>query len=185
MLHEFLALNHREVINRCREIPGRSAPPNTGVELGVPSFLKLLVDILRMEQETQNRGYEESDHTLSDKIIGLIAALHGAQLMRSGYSIDQVVHVYGDVCQVVTGLTIEQKTPITTDELRTLDRCLDDAVAGALTAFAHGPVERRRLIDVAIHSFAAIQTGGLGLHGATAAVHATALAELNELLSSR
>jgi len=182
MLHEFLTLNHDEVINRCRNIPGRRVTPNTGVELGVPVFLSLLVDVLRIEQETPNRGDKESDHTLSGKKIRRTAALHGAQLLRSEYSIDQVVHVYGDVCQVVTGLAIEQKTPITTDELRTLDRCLDDAIAGAVTAFAFGPNERRRLIDVAIHSFAAIQTGALGLHGATTTAHVAALAELDELL---
>jgi len=64
--------------------------------------------------------------------LGRAAALHGAELLRLGFSIDQVVHGYGDVCQSVMDLAIEEKTHITSDEFRTLNRCLDSAIADAV-----------------------------------------------------
>jgi hypothetical protein len=94
------------------------------------------------------------------------------------------VHVYGDVCQVITGLAVEQKVVIDAGEFRTFNHCLDDAIAHAVTAFDGGSDERMRLIDVAIHSFAALLSGGLGLTGATATIHGTALCDLRELLDS-
>ncbi|HXG56311.1 MAG TPA: HAMP domain-containing sensor histidine kinase [Vicinamibacterales bacterium] len=48
----------------------------------------------------------------------------------------QVVHDYGDVCQSVTELAIEKQTPINADDFRTLNACLDDAIAVAVTEFA-------------------------------------------------
>jgi hypothetical protein len=190
MLHEFLSLNRTQVIYRCREKAATRSPRASAAgELGVPLFLEQLVDILRIEQQTSNRNIEEAAPTPTSTEIGRAAALHGAELMRFGYSIDQVVHIYGDVCQVITGLAVEQRAPIDTDEFRTLNRCLDNAIADAVTAFADGSSisgdgadERRRLIDVAIHSFAAVQTGDLGLNGATATIHAAALLELGKLI---
>jgi hypothetical protein len=42
--------------------------------------------------------------------------------MAGGYTIDQVVHDYGDVCQAVTELASEQNTFIAVDEFHTLNR---------------------------------------------------------------
>jgi hypothetical protein len=67
--------------------------------------------------------------------IGRAAALHGTELLRLGYPVDQVVHHYGDVCQAVTDLAVKRKARITTDEFRTLNRCLDEAIADAVTSF--------------------------------------------------
>ena len=40
---------------------------------------------------------------------------------------------YGDVCQTVTGLGVEMNAPISPDDFRGLDLCLNEAIAGALT----------------------------------------------------
>ena len=48
----------------------------------------------------------------------------------------QVVHGYGDVCQAVTELAMELESPISADEFKTLNRCLDEAIAQAVTEFA-------------------------------------------------
>ena len=53
--------------------------------------------------------------------------------MALGFSVSQVVHGYGDICQASTELAIEQDEPITTDEFKTLNGCLDAAIAEALT----------------------------------------------------
>ena len=52
-----------------------------------------------------------------------------------GFSIEQVVHDYGDVCQSITDLAVELGAPISTEDFRTLNRCLDNAIAGAVTEF--------------------------------------------------
>jgi hypothetical protein len=83
--------------------------------------------------------------------------------------VDQVVHDYGDVCQCVTALAVEQEIPISTDEFRTLNRCLDNAIADAVASFGSArqtslegqaetlqqrldifAAEHRRLINIAI-----------------------------------
>jgi hypothetical protein len=47
------------------------------------------------------------------------------------------VHAYGDVCQSITDLAVELNAPISTDDFRTLNRCLGDAIASAVTVYAH------------------------------------------------
>src|SRR6202044_3581400 len=64
------------------------------------------------------------------------AAMHGAELLSRGYTIAQVVHDYGDVCQAITELALETGAPITTDEFHTLNRSLDDAIAEAVTEYS-------------------------------------------------
>ena len=126
--------------------------------------------------------------------------MHGAELLRLGFNIDQVVHGYGDVCQAVTGLAVEQDAPIATDEFRTLNRCLDNAIADAVTAFGHArqtslddhaedldqrldtfSEEQRRLVDIAVHAYSAIKTGNIGLTGATGELLVHTLTELRSL----
>jgi hypothetical protein len=126
--------------------------------------------------------------------------LHGAELLRQGFTVDQVVHDYGDVCQCVTALAIEQELPISTDDFRTLNRCLDNAIADAVASFGSArqtslerqaetlqqrlvvfSAEHRRLISIAIQSLAAIKTGDVGISGATGTLLAHALEELRSL----
>ena len=70
--------------------------------------------------------------------ISKTAVLHGRDLLRQGFTVSQVVHDYGDVCQSITDLAMEMNAPISTDDFRTLNRCLDDAIAGAVTEFGRG-----------------------------------------------
>jgi hypothetical protein len=42
----------------------------------------------------------------------------------------------GDVCQAITELALDQKAPITVKEFHTLNRCLDAAIAEAVTEHA-------------------------------------------------
>jgi signal transduction histidine kinase len=123
-------------------------------------------------------------------------------LLLQGFTIDQVVHDYGDLCQAVTELAIEKKAPVSADEFHTLNRCLDDAIADAVTEFgwqrdqlisemgnramserlgflAH---ELRNLLNTAILSFAAIKGGGVGLNGATSVVLEKSLVGLRDLI---
>jgi hypothetical protein len=206
MLHEFLTSNRQLLINRCREkVAKRFEPTETQatIDHGVPLFLQQLVETLRGEQNTDIRTVDSEPAPAPEPApteIGRAAALHGAELLRQGYSVDQVVHDYGDVCQSVTALALEQEVPISTDEFRTLNRCLDNAIADAVASFGSArqtsidrqaetlqqrlvvfAAEHRRLIDIAIQSFTAIKTGNIGTSGATGTLLAHALEELRSL----
>ena len=202
MLHEFLTSNHQLLISRCsRNVAKRFEPTETKatIDHGVPLFLQQLVEVLREEQYTDIRGVDAAP-TPAPTDIGRAAALHGTELLRQGFSIDQVVHAYGDVCQSVTALAVEQEVHISTDEFRTLNRCLDNAIADAVASFGSVnqtsidrqaetlqqrlvafSAEHRRLIDIAIQSLAAVKTGNVGLSGATGTLLAHALEELRSL----
>jgi hypothetical protein len=202
MLHEFLTSNRQLLISRCREKVVRRFEPietQATIDHGVPLFLQQLVETLRSEQNTDTRGIE-ADLTPAPTEIGRAAALHGAELLRQGFSVDQVVHDYGDVCQCVTALAGEQEAPISIDEFRTLNRCLDNAIADAVASFGSVrqtsidrqaetlqqrlvifTTEHRRLIDIALQSLTAIRTGNIGISGATGTLLTHALEELRSL----
>ena len=170
------------------------------VDHGVPLFLRQLVETLRREQRTAVRDDVEPG-TSAPTEIGRAAALHGSDLMRLGFSVDQVVYGYGDVCQSITDLAVEQKADIAADEFRTLNRCLDNAIAHAVTAFGrahqillseqaetlqqhltHFSEEQRRLVYIATQAYSAIKTGNIGLSGATGSLLVHALTELGTLV---
>jgi hypothetical protein len=178
----------------------RAVRDPAALDHGVPLFLQQLVDTLRLEQLTAARGVSGSEPTPAPSEISRAAALHGAELLRLGYSVDQVVHEYGDICQSVTAIAVELHEKISADEFRTLNRCLDDAIADAVASFGsarqisindqaetlHDRLsafsdEHRRLVDIAIQSYSAIKTGNVGLTGATGTLLIHTLNELRSL----
>lgn len=100
-----------------------------------------------------------------------------------------MVHGYGDVCQAVTELAVELAAPITADEFRTLNRCLDDAIAVAVTEHARGNSannaseagELKTLVDTALMAFEALRLGNVGVGGSTGRVLQHSLAALRTL----
>jgi hypothetical protein len=125
MLHEFLTTRRQILIDRCRENVAKRFQPTESaatIDHGVPLFLQQLVETLRKEERSNVRQTSESARTPAPTEIGRAAALHGAELLHRGFSVDQVVHDYGDVCQCVTALAVEEDVPISTDEFRTLNR---------------------------------------------------------------
>jgi hypothetical protein len=101
------------------------------------------------------------------------------------------VHGYGDVCQSITDLAVETGAPISTNEFRTLNRCLDVAIAGAVTAFSRGQDitrdgeshEMRDLIKTATTAFEVLQTGNVGVGGSTGAVVMRSLRAMDALVN--
>lgn len=193
MLHEFLTLHRDDLVARARvKVAARSAPRAAQPELehGVSLFLDQLGETLRGEQTHSTRVTSEA--------IASAAALHGGELRRAGYTIEQVVHDYGDVCQAMTELAIDLGSPISNDEFRTLNRCLDEAIARAVSEysrqrelaitkrgtertgfFAH---EIGSLVANATLAFEALQTGRVGMGGSTGAVLGRNLVRLRYLI---
>src|SRR5688572_5051775 len=101
MLHEFITLNREEIISRCSaKVASRSIPPPSDAEIhhGVPHFLDQVVEALRAGGP-------------SSMEIDRSASLHGHDLLRHGFTVSQVVHDYGNVCQTITELAMETSAP--------------------------------------------------------------------------
>jgi hypothetical protein len=182
-LSEFIGRNRDELIRRCRaKVAKRSAPAPTDGEMdhGVPLFLDQLCQELR---QGRSKTHE----------ISTSAKEHGHDLLFQGFTISQVVHDYGDVCQSVTDLAVELAAPIDAEDFRTLNRCLDDAIAGAVTEYAYekditregSSQELQRLTNRAISAFEVLQTGNVGVGGSTGGVVHRSLLAIRAALSEQ
>jgi hypothetical protein len=201
MLHEFLRANRAELMERCISRAARRSAPKAagaGLEHGLPMFVEQLIETLRAEHASGPAGGGSPGLPQ----IGEAAARHGRELLQHGFTVDQVVHRYGDLCQAITELADERGAPLRTGELRTLARCLDIAIADAVTEFAyqrdlmiedkgaHAMNERlgflahelRDLLNTATLAMAAIKSGNVGLAGATGAVLDRSLIGLRSLI---
>jgi hypothetical protein len=144
MLCDFLATNRTVLLSHCRSmtvgIKSDPKPAEEELARGIPMFLDQLIETLVVEQESGLEGstVEDSNACVNYYSSGLsaTAALHGADLFRAGFTIERVVRDYGDVCQAITSLALETGASISVDEFRTFNRCLDNAIASAVTEFA-------------------------------------------------
>src|SRR5688572_30849886 len=193
MLYEFITLNREEIITRCRaKVATRSMPPPSEAEInhGVPLFLDQLVEMLR-SGGTSTLAIDES------------AGQHGHDLLRQGFTVSQVVHDYGDVCQTITELALETDAPISTEDFRTLNRCLDEAIASAVTMYtresqqSHADKaagrdnervgflvhEMRNRVNTAVVAFEVLKSGNVGAGGSTGAVLDRTLMALRDLIA--
>lgn len=194
MLHEFVTTYRDAIIARAREkLTARPWPSASMDELknGVPLFLTQLSETLRSEAVGMPHP---------PKAIGSSATRHGRELMALGFTVSQVVHDYGDICQAVTEIAIEQNAPITTDEFKTLNRCLDTATAEAVTEYAritaearsteefersgHLAHETRDLLNSAILAYQSLKGGTVAINGSTGAVLGRSLLGLRDLVDS-
>lgn len=192
MLHDFIYDNRDEIITRCRaNVSARSLPSTEAASAhGVPVFLDQLGDALR-------------GHLRSSAGIASSAMQHGHELLLQGFTVSQVVHSYGDVCQAITELATETHAPISTDEFGKLNLCLDHAIAGAVTAFSReqnqstlaGEIGRaneragfvahelRNLLNTAVIAFEVLKTGHVGVGGSMGTVLQRSLLGARDLIS--
>jgi len=209
MMHNFLANNRSELTERCKakvaQRPLRAATPKQ-LQHGVPLFLEQLIKTLRIEQTATPMDSREvsgpSDGETTRSEVGTSAAQHGRELLHLGYTVDQVVHDYGDLCQSITDLAFERDAPFQIDEFRTLNRCLDNAIADAVTEFSYQrdcaadekrtieanqeagffAHELRNALGTATLAFAAAKAGNLGFSGATGSILERSLTALGDLI---
>jgi hypothetical protein len=206
MLHAFLTTNRKELISRClRKASKRDAPRNTPIVAlisepnhGVPLFLDQLGDVLRIEEAnpaTRGKGISgSSSASLAES--KRTAALHGKALLDEGYTVDQVVHGYGDVCQSITELAGELKATVTVEEFHTLNRMLDNAIADAVSSYAKHLVlgeqgqqrdntlgiELHSHLDPALKALDVLMSGQIGMKGATGILLRASLESLKDLI---
>ncbi len=192
MLNEFVDLNRNAIIARTRErVRSRPWPSVAAgeVEHGLPLFLTQLSETLRLEATSA---------PFPTDAIGAAAAHHGAELLRLGFTVSQVVHDYGDICQTITALAVEQQAPITVEEFHTLNRCLDTAIAEAVTeharvtAAARAADETERLgqaahelrdsLNTATLAYHTLKRGAVAINGSTGALLGRSLLSLRHIV---
>lgn len=210
MLHEFLSNNRSELVARCRAKVATREHSATAEQLqnGVPMFLEQLICTLRAEQA--NSALQDQtisavpDRALPLAELGASATLHGQDMLALGFTVDEVVHNYGDLCQAITDLAVARDAPFAVNEFRTLNRCLDNAIAYAVTAFSlqrdfiesdrHNAEENKRLgffvhelrnlLGTAKLAYTACRTGNLSLGGATGGILERSLDGLDSLIQT-
>ncbi len=191
MLREFIATRRDEILALARlRVAARNEPAST-TELakGLPVFLDQLGEALRKAS-----AHEPIEHDA----IKASADQHGNDQFHQGLNVAQVVHGYGDLCQVISGLAMDQDALIPASEFQTLNLCLDDAIAGAVSAFgrhresaisdegterlgmlAH---EMRNVLASAVLSFGSIKRGTVAIGGSTGLSLERSLTRLTRLI---
>jgi hypothetical protein len=195
LLQEYLSSNRTTLIERCRlKAAQRSAWNTTDEHLayGIPVFLEQIIKALQAERTSDPMRSRRTSGPSGGAIsamseIGATARRHGHELLQHDYTVDRVVHDYGDLCQAITDIAFEDNVPIQVDEFRTLNCCIDNAIADCVTEFAYEREllvadreadalhqrlsifvqELHDLITTATHAVTAIRTGQVGVTGPT------------------
>jgi hypothetical protein len=209
MLHLFLSNNRNALIDRCLlKVAQRSHPQSehSASLYGIPVFLDQVIETLQIEQTSSPLSSREvsgpAGGPSKQSDLGQVAKLHGRELSEHGFTVEQVVHDYGDLCQAITELASEFEVDIQIDEFRTLNRCLDNGIADAVTEFSYqrrlvnddreeqalnhrmGVLihEMRDHLNAAVFAVAAIKSGQAGFGGATGAVLDRSLAGMRTIV---
>lgn len=138
MLYHFLEENRDHILRSCSEkllelSEARSSSEE--LESGLAVFYDEMIDVLRRD--------EDESRVAMDRISGTIhhdaATRRGKESLRLGYTVSQVVHGYGALCQAITQYSYENSDdPISAREFNRLNFCLDIAIAEAVTEFNRG-----------------------------------------------
>ncbi len=190
-LREFLEVHRGEIVSRSRKrLEARNSVNDEELGRGLSAFLDQLSEALQRASDKEPVDHAELRES---------AIRHGHELFQRGVSVGHVVHEYGNICQVITGLAADLDAAVAPDEFRTLNLCLDDAIAGAVTEFARqreralvdegterlGVLahEMRNALNAAMISFALIKQGVVAPGGSTSAIHERSLVRLNSLIA--
>jgi signal transduction histidine kinase len=195
MLHDFLTRERNTILTVARqkaiETQG-SRQRSDAVEEGWGIFFDELVGLLKRDQPFEFHA-EKGLHTAE-------AEKQGKEYLRLGYTVSEVVHSYGVLCQAITSLASKLDFEITTREFRQLNLSLDTVIAEAVTEFEkgrrktvdHEEVKRlgylghelRNCLQSATISLEMIQTGTVGVNSKTGMVLQESLKKMAELIDT-
>ena len=198
MLHEFLLAERDGILALCAEKLVRLADLRSSsheMERGLPVFYDELIEVLVADAEEYKR--------IANDAIGGVhrdsAERRGKESLKLGYSVSQVVHGYGALCQAITEY-IDENSPYTTSarEFNRLNFCLDIAIAEAVTEFNRGQREKaerdevqrlgflahelRNALTSASLAYGLIKTGKVGVGGNTARILEDAHARMRDII---
>jgi hypothetical protein len=196
-LLEFLKANENAILARSEEKTSTLAGEHRGLKTpksGLPIFFHQLLHVL------QQMRLDEAHSDGCDVEVEKSAGVLGKEAQHLGYTLSHLVHAYGAICQAITEIAIEENLAITTQEFRVLNRCLDNAIAGAVTVFHAERVagvtsretqnlgvfvhEMRNALAVVNTSLRLIRSGTVGFAGSVGQVMDRALRRQQQLIDS-
>jgi len=198
MLHELLLAERDEILALCSDKIVRIADSRNSsdeMERGLPVFYDELVDVLRAD--TDESG--EAGNNAIESVHRASAERRGKESLKLGYSISQVVHGYGALCQAITQYIQENSSQTTSPrEFNRLNFCLDIAIAEAVTEFNRGQRENaerdevqrlgflahelRNALTSATLAYQLIKTGKVGADGSTSRILERAHTRMRDII---
>lgn len=193
MLYEFLTTNREVILNLTKEKTleiSESKPSSKELEKGLPVFYDRLITTLTHQA---HGGGKQETHPYSSS-----TTRHGKESQRLGYSVSQVVHGYGAICQAITETAQKLGASISAKEFSALNLSLDVAIADAVTGFSSPSHkaekfdstkrigflvhELRNALACAIVAHSMIKRGVVGIGGSTNALLERNLQRMRHLL---
>jgi hypothetical protein len=219
MLKDFLLQNQSAILalteQKTLQLAGNH-PSSDRLKEGLPIFFGQIVEVIshagspeapppkdldaiaKAADRGDEPGMAEAANQPLEAELARSAGRHGFEMLRLGYTLSHVVHAYGAMCQAITEIATEQDAPIETSEFHALNRCLDVAIAGAVTDFqSRKDSEESRLnsklggspanemlsaVTRAKIAFQAIRRGTVGAHGSTGQALVNSLTRLEKLI---
>jgi signal transduction histidine kinase len=199
-MYEFLDKNREVIVERTMaSLDGRAktAPFETEVKSTIATFFGQLVQTLR------HMGDEEIEPAPSLNAapitpIGEAAGRHGRNLLQLGLDINQIVHIYGAICESTMRLAEHEGQVVAAPEFAMLNRCLDDAIARAVEEFENARAEHaamseaehlgflvhelRNSLASALIALQVLKKGAVGIGGKTSAVLERSLLRMRDLI---
>jgi signal transduction histidine kinase len=201
MLSDFLKKNREEIISKCKAkvcADSESKPTSMLLDQGLPIFYDELIGVLQRTAAAGEPISDSENFHITNRIKKGDAAEHGRESLRLGYSISQVVHSYGAICQSITEFVESKSFNMISREFQDLNYSLDCAIAEAVTEFENeqtkkldkNEVERlgflmhemkNSLLAVSI-SYEMINSGRVGNTGATSQVLTLSIERMKKLM---
>ncbi|MHC5755599.1 MAG: sensor histidine kinase [Nostoc sp.] len=200
MLHEFLLAERDEILALCsKKIVGLadSMSSSDEMERGLPVFYDELIEVLRADADIDESG--KANNNSIESLHRAAAERRGKESLKLGYSISQVVHGYGAICQAITEYIQENSSETASPrEFNRLNFCLDIAIAEAVTEFNRGQRENADRDEVLRLGFLAhelrnaltsaslasqlIITGKVGANGSTSRILENAHKRMRDII---
>ena len=219
MLYDFLNKHQKEILasteNKTLELAG-DHPSSDQLKRGLPVFLKQMIEVIhhagdpadaperdlsaiaKAADDGDEPAMAEAARQPEEALLAKSAGLHGAEMLRLGYTLSHVVHAYGAMCQAITEVAAKANLAIKAGEFHALNRCLDVAIAGAVSEYQHlrdaqestrelkNPEllahEMRNALVSANASLQMIKDGTVGFNGSTGKVLEKSMVRIEELI---
>lgn len=193
MLHQFITEHQSQIADRAGLL-SRTRDPLLHNE---PPKQEIFTFLTQVSTTLRDGGDEDAGLTSADS-LNSTAGRRGVAMLRGGHPIVEVVQSYGDVCQAVTALAAESRTPISAGDFCVFNRCLDQAIGHAVSEYnriadeARAAAETQRL-GVAAHelrdqlhtaglSLRSLQSSGAPINGVSGQLLERALGNLTRLV---
>lgn len=198
MLYEFLIREQDAILKICKDkhlAVHSSEEDDVELAQGLPIFYNELVEVLRADQNQVTAPPDSAVRSVHH--AGAVGV--GKESMRRGYTISQVVHGYGALCQAITQHAADYGgEPIAAREFNRLNYCLDAAIGEAVTEFNSGlkartesdEVQRlgtlahelRNALSTISTAHQMLKTGQVGFAGSTNKILETGLQRMQDLI---